>query len=296
MSRSDGYEDEMARRDPSDEQIEALLRGDEPGSDLADVAGSLDALRSLGEVTVPEDVVAAHVAMASRAAAVSSGTARTESAPVSKTTRPRRRIVLNTLLTSLLAKVLAATVALASVGTGLVVAADHAAPGDALYGIDRAVEAVGILDGGVEERVAEARGLVDVNLPDAVATAGEAVEDAGDSQSAAALSAAADRIRESVADAPDGEQSALTRQHVADLLDLLSEQRADGTVDGAAVAAAAKAIHDTVLPEPVTLDEVPPVDTGVGDVPPGEIPPVPTTIPDEATDHMPTTVPPVTTP
>lgn len=197
MSRPIGNDDEMLHLYPSDEQAEALIRGEDPQDpDLVGLADLVGSLRTLGHGEIAEDIADRHVAMVAREVSVSPQVgslhepARSGSAP-----RTRRRLVLSSLLSSMLAKVLAASVAVAAVGTGLGVAADNAVPGEALSGLDRAMEGVGLGDGGAAERIEEAQSLVDVDLPGAVGTAGDAVETFGDGEAAAALLQAADRIR-----------------------------------------------------------------------------------------------------
>jgi len=280
MSSFVGNDDEMVNRYPNDEQAEALIRGDDPGGPAsAGIAGLVASIRSLGDQEIADEVAARHVAMVVGEAAVSP---RPDHDPVVGTQRPRRRIMLSTVLSSLLAKVMAATVAVAAVGTGVGVAADASAPGDLLHGLDRAMEAVGIADGGAAERIDEAKSLVEVDLPAAVAAATEAaangdIETEAASTAVTALEAAALRVSEGA----EGEQSALTRQQVAALLEEIAAQlqNEDG-FDGAAIAEQARLIRPEVeLPEPVFQDEVPPVNVPPDDVPPPT--PVPT-IPDEA--------------
>jgi hypothetical protein len=257
----------MTNRQDIDEQVEATIR-------------------RLAAHPVAEDVATRHVALAAREAA---GSARSVAAPVSTPLRPRRRTVLSTLLSSLAVKVLAGTVALASVGAGIAIAADGAAPGDALYGIDRAMERVGVLDGGPAERLAEAEGLVEADLPAAVETAGEAAAAAGAGDAAEALDQAAARV----ALGGEDEQVLETREYVAALLRLIASQLEGDGVDGEAVAEAARMIRpDVTLPEQVPQDEVPPVS-----VPPGELPPVtpvptiPDSLPGDVTGAPPADVP-----
>ena len=66
---------------------------------------------------------------------------------------------LTTILSTKLAAMVAAAVVAAGSVTGVGFAADGAAPGDALYGLDCAMERVGLGDGGVQERVQEAAKL-----------------------------------------------------------------------------------------------------------------------------------------
>lgn len=178
----------------------------------------------------------------------------------------------STLLSSMVFRVFAASVAFATLGAGVAIAADGAAPGDPLYGLDRALERVGIAGGGAVERADEAHSLIDVDLPEAVATAGEAAEAAGNSNAADALAAAALRIL----DHGDGHADKI-RHAVEDFLALISVNRENlkGKEFGQAVAAAAQDIGAAVdLPagdgQP---DGIPPVNAPPDDVPPVNAPP-----------------------
>ena len=51
--------------------------------------------------------------------------------------------------------VLASSLAVVLAFSGVAMAADGASPGDLLYGVDRALESVGIGAGGIDERLAE---------------------------------------------------------------------------------------------------------------------------------------------
>lgn len=119
-------------------EIELLLSGSTEASDVhADLSWFLTALADQRPAP-PHDVE--HMATALASAARSS-------VPGSLRTRPRRaarRMV-----------ALAASVGLLFAMSGIAIAADNAAPGDLLYGVDRAFELIGIGDGGIEERIAE---------------------------------------------------------------------------------------------------------------------------------------------
>ncbi len=181
----------------------------------------------------------------------------------------------SSLLSSLLAKVLAASVVLAAVGGGVGFVADPAVPGDALYGLDRAFEAVGIGRGGAAERIEEARALAARGeIPEAVATAGEAAEEADRAEAAAALRRAAEQI----AAVEDGAAAEPTRERVVELLELLATQiESDGVVGGdvAELARSIAADHGRDR-RPVA----PPAEPG----PPETVPP---TAPDQMSGTMP---------
>lgn len=297
MSSLFGDNDEMMNLYPSDEQAEALIRGEIPqDADLAEVGDLVNSLRSLGDHPITDDLAERHVAMIVSEVEVSPGAALGGARPP-VTPLARRKVVLSSLLSSMLVKVLAASVAVAAVGTGVGIAADASAPGEALYGIDRAMEQVGIADGGATERVEEARSLIEVDLPEAVASAGKAAEASGDAEAAAALADAADGIR----NLEEGQSDAI-RQQVAQLLDLISGQLADGGVVGDDVASAASAIRDAiVLPEQAPV-EAPPVDVPSEGGQPGDVPTEDSQSDDvppeeaETGDTIPEDAPPVSTP
>ena len=232
MTSFDGDEDEMtAHRD------EAILRGEAAGSELGELVARI---RALGEQPIDRDVIERHVAMLVREAVVSAGARQAPSLPGRRRVpRARRSIVFSSLLSSILAKVLAASVALAAVGGGVGFVADPAVPGDALYGLDRAFEAVGIGRGGAAERIEEARALAARGeIPEAVATAGEAAEEADRAEAAAALRRAAEQISA----VEDGAAAEPTRERVAELLELLATQIEGDGVVGADVAELARSI------------------------------------------------------
>jgi hypothetical protein len=153
--------------------------------------------------------------------------------------------------------------------TGLAWAANGSAPGEALYGLDRALEHVGIGNGGAPERLAEIRALFEAgDIPGGLSHAGEVVgaqeESPADegANAAEALQAAAARVVE-----VGSEASAEVRQQVAALLTYLSENV--GQVDGQQVAELARQIAGTGEGTGPP-DGVPPVEPG----PPVSVPPV----------------------
>lgn len=129
----------------------------------------------------------------------------------------------------------AITVVLGS-GAGVAIAADGAAPGDPLYGLDRALETVAIGDGGAVERLKEAAVLVEAgHLADGLEHAAEILAanhggESGDASEAAseALRTAAERI------SADSATNSVQRTAVSDVLTYLSENIED--VDGRKVA------------------------------------------------------------
>ncbi|SEJ00590.1 hypothetical protein SAMN05421637_0712 [Demequina mangrovi] len=137
----DEHADQTAR------DLDRLLAGKEPAS-LSDVAGTLEGLRALNMAPTAEDADRAGSALASIAAA--------QAAPAAAPARPARRRAHR------IRAAIAGAAALAAVGlVGGTAAADEAAPGDALYGLDRALERLGLGAGGMDERLAEALRVVE---------------------------------------------------------------------------------------------------------------------------------------
>jgi uncharacterized membrane protein YgcG len=149
MSRLGDYETEMQRSTPPDLDIERLLSGDTSlGEEAADLVVLVALMRAEGIKAPSEETVAR---VASKAASIARST-RTVGQQ-----RPERRTAWR--LQPQLAAIVGA-ILLVGVFSGVAMAADGAAPGDRLYGIDRALERVGIGAGGAEERLEEARTLL----------------------------------------------------------------------------------------------------------------------------------------
>jgi hypothetical protein len=148
--------------------------------------------------------------------------------------------------------------------SGVALAADGAKPGDLLYGLDRALEAVGVSNGGASERIAEVEALIDAGAIadglDHVSTllGGNQARD----QARAALEAAAAQFNET-AENP-GPNAA---QPIA-LINYLRAAVASGEgVDGQAVADMAREL-DSSPGDPAC----PPLDPGPHRDPAGPLP------------------------
>ncbi len=161
-------------------------------------------------------------------------------------------------------------------GAGMAIAADGAAPGDALYGLDRALERVAIGDGGAAERLQEAADLVRAGqLARGLEHAAEVVAASHDGEpghvsdaASEALRAAAQRVDTIVA--PNGgTTNKKVHTAVADVLTYLSDNVGD--VDGRYVAelsqmigAAARAEHEAPPTTPGRPAPGPSTDRGRG--------------------------------
>ncbi|MGH8946760.1 MAG: hypothetical protein ACRDVL_11520 [Acidimicrobiia bacterium] len=166
MSRTVDYSDEMGPLAISDSDVERILRGQAPhGPGLSRLVTVIDELRAQAKPRLRPTLVARHVAMAAEAvrenlaaAAAAEQPSPTASLARSPVKAPRWKLIPRF-------GVSLATFALLIGMSGVAVAADAAAPGDTLHGIDLALEKIGIGAGGSEERIAEAKDLATAGLP-----------------------------------------------------------------------------------------------------------------------------------
>ncbi|MFZ0013024.1 MAG: hypothetical protein WAL25_02805 [Acidimicrobiia bacterium] len=229
MSRQDDYTDEMFTKRLSDVEVEAVLSGGQTDDPiLSEVARALAALDPARFDTSSDSSVAE---IAARAAAVArSG----EPAKLAATARHRRGLSLTPRLAT------AAVAAILIIGLGGVAAASNTAvPGDPLYGVDRALETIGIGDGATEERLSEAstltaRGQTTEALDLLAETLGSNSEQASD-----ALLRAAARLHES---GPGSENSNEVRSNLADMLEWMATTDFTGQDFGRGVAERAREI------------------------------------------------------
>ena len=212
----------------TDREIELLLsRSSEAPDEHADLKWFLAALADQRPAP-PHDVENITTVLASVARS---------SVPGSLRTRPRRaarRMV-----------ALAASFALLIAMSGIALAADDAAPGDLLYGIDRAFELIGIGDGGIEERISEFHTLI-AHGDDEMAF--EFLEEIVESSSEAE-SAESQTHRDFVADA----RAQVAENNVAEHQQFVGENKKDGVgADGKDFGQGVADIvsdRDTELPE-----------------------------------------------
>ncbi len=224
-SRGDNGGDMRASWSPED--VEAALRGHSPVSaDVARLAPAIEALRARSARTSDPDSVAAMAAVLARETLAAPGAPR---AAAARSRAPwRRRLALTGVAAILASAGLAGTAA----------AADGAAPGDPLYGLDRALEAVGIGDGGSHERIQEATKLADEGEVDAALRhAADALAAEGDSASAVATLAAADALA-----SHGSANSAEVHARVSEMLRWMSQADVHGSDFGHAVSAYARGL------------------------------------------------------
>jgi hypothetical protein len=211
---------DMLRTRTENIEIENLLSGQarDDSDDLASLLATLNLERLKIDADDRADQFAAEAAQLVR-----------QAVPVAPI-RPARSRVVPRLATAALAGVLVVGMA------GVAQAADAAAPGDTLYGLDRALERVGINNGGLDERLDEAQALAD------------------DGRSAEALDHLADALDTSSPNAADALERAAERfglhdnpsqgvhEQVAEMLDWIAERQASGREFGQGVAERAREI------------------------------------------------------
>ena len=174
----------------------------------ADFAGLSEvvAIISLDSDTAPTDGEVAEFAQ------IAARMARSEKSESTQRIRTGYRPLIPRLATAALAVVLVIGM------TGVAVAADAARPGQALYGIDRALERIGINDGGLGERVEEANQLVVTGSPS------EALDHLADSlvTMSAGAADALQRAAVNVRDGGNDNPSQHVREDVASMLEWMS--------------------------------------------------------------------------
>jgi hypothetical protein len=245
VSRFDDHEGEMLST-LSDDDIERVLSGARPESDeAARLAAFIDLIRADSASAPSETVVARLATQAARLARATSGPS------VAPDVRPRGRWVVSRFRPQLAAA--ATAVILLGGTTGVAVAANSAAPGDPLYGIDRALEQIGIGAGHGQERLAEATVLLsDGQVRQALKQAAQALDQvAGETEGFDDLDAVRAALAESAENLPeagpgDGSQP-LVVANVTTLLDYMRENLgkgvgADGSEFGQGVADLARGI------------------------------------------------------
>ncbi|GMQ84817.1 MAG: hypothetical protein BMS9Abin07_0382 [Acidimicrobiia bacterium] len=263
MSGSSDYQGEMfTSTSISDADAEALLAGtDGVRSDLGDLANVLGSIKTAGQAFVHMDIsrLARTAALEARAVPAARLNAAQTAARSEWMARMAPRVAVGAL----------ALIMLVVSSTGLAFAADGAKPGDLLYGLDRAAEALGIGNGGADERIAEAHALVASGaISSGLTHAAAVLDDTPASETAKeTLHAAATRLE---AGSPP---NADTKAQVTLLLEYIAGQKASGEqVDGAKVSELARMIGGPAATTPGKSDQAPGQDgtPGKSDNTPGQ--------------------------
>ncbi len=289
MRPVDDYKGDMPKSTFSEQDIEQLLSGGMPeASELQELVPLVERLRLERNRTPAEEAVTRFAVEAATIVSSASGYASTSP---KKELPPPRRLTLT--LRKKMATVLAAVVLLTGM-TGVAVASDQAAPGDPLYGIDQALESIGIGNGGVAERVAEARVLAaESKAAEALAHAAEAIAQDTNVEDASNASEALRSAAEEVQTGNDEAQSQEIRDAVAAMLqrmaELLELEELDGQAFGEEVSSMAKELGGP--PEQLPANDAA-GEAHTGEGPPEELPAGPPEgLPDGPPEQVPPTQP-----
>lgn len=161
-----------------DHDFDAVIAGRIPNNDdLVPLAGFVTDLKSLNRHPSPI-LVDLHSSMSA-----STARAHREIVETRRPSQPKRSVARSIRRRAV---ALAASLAMISGMTGLAWAADNAGPGDWLYGLDRALESIGIGAGGAEERLLELADVSPSNVGTVTAES-SAVEAAGLERAAQAI-------------------------------------------------------------------------------------------------------------
>lgn len=270
MSDYDVYESEMPKSTFSDSDIERLLSGNAPADEgLARLAPLVEGLRTIHSSLPSEEEVAVFSVEAASLVRSTRPHGLVSGAAEKRVSQPRR---FNLGLKRRLATFSTAGILLAGM-TGIAVASNGAAPGDVLYGLDRALEAVGVANGAAVERIAEAQALfASGQVAEAVTHAAEAAEDIeelGADEAVDALLETADRLRSN----ENGSDHAVdVRSRVAAMLEYIATTEDTGRDFGQGVADMARGISGADV-EPESADPVEDeAETGEDSGPPDSLP------------------------
>jgi len=244
----------MFHRRPTDQDIERLLTGRSPEDEtLARMLPLVDALRRVGERAPSEAETRRVAAQAARLAGSALEKSPASAHPTAGGAQRRTPRVLPRLAPALVLILLLCSM------TGVAFAADSAAPGDALYGLDRAAEKIGIGSGGLAERLTEASTLADRGqIEEGVTHAAEALGGSGGQnayaeEAQAALLAAVNAVRTAAA-----AEAGQLRAQVAEMLRWMATTEANGEDLTQGIATRARAIaggNETTKPtHPATVD------------------------------------------
>ncbi|MGI9648222.1 MAG: hypothetical protein ACR2OI_06855, partial [Acidimicrobiia bacterium] len=239
----------MAEEHARDELLDLLPASSVTVDPLSPVAEFLTQLKALGITPLDADVSARHLTMLKDEAANNPAGVPVAQGSAGPLVRRRHRAV-GSFVSGFAMRVLIGTLAFTAIGTGTAFAADGAVPGDLLYGLDRALESVGINDGGALERIEEARTLViNGHHEQAVAAVEKAVANIAadaDAGAAGALEQAAGQIASVTESEGSGYQDTqVFRDQVSGLLATIEEEVESDMVDGSRIAETARQFSET---------------------------------------------------
>lgn len=219
MSDFDVYEDEMFNRGYTERDIDVLLSGGVPNDPgLARLTPVVDRLKAHIPLDFDSTRMATFTAQAVKTVPKSILVVPTS---VARPTGFSRRLAFAPRFVGALA-----AIALLVGMSGIAVASNEAAPGDTLYGLDRALERVGVGVGGAEERLAEATVLIGQGrAADALDHAVEAIDVANEVASVA-LQEAAERVGGM---SSENGNAADVQANVAAMLDWMTTTKATGS-------------------------------------------------------------------
>lgn len=232
MSEEDVYDAEMSNWPFTDRDAERILTGGNPeDAALARLAAVLTALHRHDVGALSDEQIAR---FAEQAAMVTAQT-RPETVPARSTRSGRLMPALRHKLA-----VISAAILVLSGMMGVAVASDEAVPGHPLYGLDLALENLGIGAGGAIERISEAQALANSGqVSEAIdhvagAIAGSSADAQSDDFSPEAANAAS-ALRDAAAAVEadhDNQESQQVRGAVAAMLDEMAGMVADPEFDG----------------------------------------------------------------
>lgn len=264
MSDPSVYEVDMFDSLYTDSDIDVLLSGGVPDDpELSDLASVVE---HLGRHLSPESDESEVERFVAQATAARAGTPTAVSPVAAPTISRRRRTLLPRYAGAL------ATLVLLMATSGLAAASDEATPGDTLYGLDRALERVGVGAGGADERLAEATVLVNRGrAADALSHVVEAVGNGDGQEASDALLQAAERVGGL---SPGSEKAAEVDASVTSMLEWMSTTDATGKEYGQGVAERARQIggEKTTSPSNGSGGDQSNGGNGEGNGPPDDVP------------------------
>ncbi len=273
----------MPRSKMSNSDVERLLCGKLPeDTALTPLVPMVSAFRNIRWPAPPDKAV---VRVAREAAAIARSVS-PRATPKPKPTARRRQFAARAVQRGLATGL--ATVMLVSGLAGVAVASDDAAPGDFLYSIDRALESVGVGDGGATERISEAWALFERGeVAEALGHASQALDvDSGGemTEQTSARAAATDSLRSAAGNvgttngwAASPEVRAAVAAMLTEMAAMLEDPAVHGTAFGQSVAEMARLLGgnaNPLDPEP-ELDHTGPGNSNQASTPPGKAAPGP---------------------